>query len=424
MNPNASLRQAQLLLQMARYGEARECIERVLTSDPDSAHAHGLLAICFVELGDADGALEEARASVRLAPDDPIGHYRLGWVLGRRGRLDDARRSLDEALRLDPTDPDFYELLGRLRLSLRQPGVARECAERGLALDPCHVGNLNVAALAHLEGRQPEAAEVALRIALEEDPLDVETRSNLGQTLLVLKRPHEARDHLREALRRDPQHGLSRHRFVEAERSRSWGYGWILPLLLKTDGWLGSDPIYGRFVLGFILLALIHSTATRPDSRMILVPTLLILGPILLAVLFARPLVNFLLRRDPLLQQSLSWLERTVSRTVALAIPWALAGAAALWLWGVRALVVMPVLSALGWIVTGAALLSRDSFQPPGRLLSLLGVSVVLWLGAIAAQLLGLMTTTKAVSVLHTLLLLLTVAATCIHVERSDGPTS
>ena len=63
-----------------------------------------LLADALARQGGLDLAIAELRSALRLNPDNPDAHNRLGDILARGGRIDDATAEYVEAKRLRP-DP-------------------------------------------------------------------------------------------------------------------------------------------------------------------------------------------------------------------------------------------------------------------------------------------------------------------------------
>ena len=110
---------ALLLFRQSRYELAEKELRRTLSSDPDSAPAHALLALCLSERKRPDEARHEAGRAIALAPDEPFAHRAAAGVLLKQGRLDEADAAIHEAIRLDPSEADHFALLASLRLEQR-----------------------------------------------------------------------------------------------------------------------------------------------------------------------------------------------------------------------------------------------------------------------------------------------------------------
>lgn len=402
-----------------RYDDAVECLYRALAEDPDHARAHALLAICLLEQGSNDKALSEARRAIQLDAEAAFNFYVLGWIHARRGRLNDSRRVLDEGLRLDPTYVDLHELKSDVHLGLRQLESALESAREGLSYEPRHLGCLNryARALQRL-GRSREAHEI-LSDALSLDPSDAETHSNLGQVLISLGRPEDARAHLREALRIDPTRHITRKRFAETMRLHSVSSRRLRSLLTRIDAFTEEDPA-ARFVAGAVLVLLLVGASQFPGAHIVLIPVILVVAPIASLLLFARPVMNFVLRNDPLTQVSLTWIERAAALCVPIAGTWTLTVVLAAFMFGLASTIVVPALSVLGCVGLGAVHWSRDELDLGRGPLPWVVLAAVVWVGIVVAQCLGWLASVKGMAIGHILFAVSSVGIAVSLASESD----
>lgn len=93
---------------------------------------HDQLAVHFLERGQHERALREARRAAREAPDDPQPHVIAALAHAGRGALDAAIESLQRALRADPDDPRLYGTLRALCAEVGREDLALTALE-GLA---------------------------------------------------------------------------------------------------------------------------------------------------------------------------------------------------------------------------------------------------------------------------------------------------
>ena len=82
------------------------------------------------------GALEDANAVIRLAPDLPEGYYLRGMYHVSDGTLDDARLDFDEALRLDPQFAAAHMGRGLAQMWARRLTDAKAEFDEAIRLDP------------------------------------------------------------------------------------------------------------------------------------------------------------------------------------------------------------------------------------------------------------------------------------------------
>jgi tetratricopeptide (TPR) repeat protein len=87
-------------LELGRREEAEAALWRALAADPDLRPARERLARLRERAGDLDGAIEQWREVVRIAPSSARGHEGLARTLARRGDSAAAERHAAEARRL------------------------------------------------------------------------------------------------------------------------------------------------------------------------------------------------------------------------------------------------------------------------------------------------------------------------------------
>jgi len=285
-----------LLYDQRRYDLAEEELRRELAEEPQSAAAHGLLALCLAAREKFDEASGEAGLAIHLAPDDPMSHYAMGRVMFDRGRLDEAAASALEATRLDPEDPDYWALLAQVRYEERRWPAALEASERGLEQDAEHLGCNNLRAMALIKlGRRQEAG-ATLDAALARDPEDALSHANRGWTLLEQSEPRKAMEHFREALRLDPALDWARAGIVEALKARHFVYRWMLRYFLwmgKLSGKAQWIVVIGAYVVYQLLRSLARS---NPGVAPFITPILVAYVTFALMTWLAGPLFNLMLR--------------------------------------------------------------------------------------------------------------------------------
>lgn len=417
----ARLQAAYRYIELSRYTDAIAALREHLAHDPEHATAHSLLAVCLREQGESREALEEARRGVHLDPESSYGLYVLALIHGRDGKLDIAHRVLEEGLRLNPVDPDLWELQAEIHLLLVRPEQATEAARQGLAYDPEHLGCLNIYARSLLETKRPDEAVEVMESALRFAPEHAATHSTLGQALLAVGRIDQARLHLQEALRLDPTQKTTRKRFNESLRARSGVFRFLRPILLKTDALFEDDGTAARVMVGGAVALLVGGALQSPDLRPLAIPFACIVVPLTMIVLFARPLMNYSLRSDPLTQESLTHAERMGAAMVPAATAWLFGALASLWLFEDPKRALPPALSLLGWAVLFVTSHTQEPFARTTRLKPWLIAGAAAWLGLLVAQLVGALGEIKSLVLPHVFLLTALIGLTS-RVLTQDEP--
>ncbi len=223
-----------------QHDRAIECLQAVLSLQPNIAEAHSNLGILLGEQGRLPEAVASLREAVRLRPENAQAHGNLGNVLRKQGSIDQAITHLQQAVRLQPALAEAHNNLG---LALAQRGLLAEAVaslQMALHCQPNYAevhnnlgealcrqgyhkegeGHLRQAlhlrpdlANAHYnlglvlqEQRQLRAAEASLRRALLLKPDFVEPTNTLGLVLREQGRFDEARASFQQALRLNPSH--------------------------------------------------------------------------------------------------------------------------------------------------------------------------------------------------------------------------
>jgi len=113
-----------------------EVINAKDSSPHDRAIAYSYRASANQASGKPDAALEDADASVRLAPGDAVVLGGRGSIYAAQNRLDEAATDLDAAIRIDPNNLMAVGNRGLVYEKLGQWEQARSSVERVLQLDP------------------------------------------------------------------------------------------------------------------------------------------------------------------------------------------------------------------------------------------------------------------------------------------------
>jgi tetratricopeptide (TPR) repeat protein len=135
------VRRASALLSAGRADEARAELARGRQLDPNDGDAHALTAIIDIAQNNREGALENGRRAVALAPQSVSARLALSYALQAGFDLDAARDELIEVLPSDAkSDRPEHALalahLAELWLSLGYVGKALDAANRAVALVP------------------------------------------------------------------------------------------------------------------------------------------------------------------------------------------------------------------------------------------------------------------------------------------------
>lgn len=257
---------ASLLLNSGRPDEALRVLDSKLAEDPSNAAAHGLMALCLLDMNEAPRALESAERASGEAPEWGFPRYVHANVLLRMGKAKNALLSAQDAVSLDPEDPNYHALVASCYVAMSQWKEGLVSAECGLELDPEDDRCTNLRALCLRQLGEVDEAETALRVSLGHDPDNAWTFQNLGFAALQSGRHDEAIGHFRESLRLDPTDDASRMGLATSIKAK-------VPLFRPLIAWqMYCSRLSARFgmglILGFWVLAQVVSR-TFPEGSLL-----------------------------------------------------------------------------------------------------------------------------------------------------------
>ncbi len=289
------LSRASLLIQSRRYEEATQVLMECVVQNPQCAHAHALMSMCFRETDKLKEATEQATLAIAAEPELAIGHYAMANAMWARNRFETANISIDEAIRLESDDPENFALKSQILFSLRDWRGSLAAAEKGLELSPTDETCANLHAMALRQLRQGSVAEDSIRATLARDPDNAITHANLGWSLLDDGKPNEALVHFQEALRLEPDSAFARQGLIHALRARYFFYRWMFAYF----SWISkfsAKYMWGILIGGYVGYQLLAGFAKRtPSLAPFIYPLMAAYVVFALSTWLITPLTNFLL---------------------------------------------------------------------------------------------------------------------------------
>jgi protein O-mannosyl-transferase len=169
--------------------------------------AYSNLGVALCDRGDDNGAIEEYKKALAIAPKCAVVHNHLADAYRQLGYYDKAIEECWRALAIEPTLADAYYTLGEsLRLSNRFD-EAIDCFVQSLKLKPNRAdAHSNLGAALGQQGKVDEAIKQFLE-AIEIDPNCAQAHRNLGVALLDQKKFDQALMQFRVALALAEQQG-------------------------------------------------------------------------------------------------------------------------------------------------------------------------------------------------------------------------
>jgi predicted Zn-dependent protease len=210
-------------LELARFEEAVEALERVVAADPRERNGQLMLAEALAGAGDPKRALAHFRAATELLPTNPralyglasaceaVGekaaaaaawaklsalpasaqsHMRNAEVFNQSLRWQEASREWNEALKKEPANRKARYGLAWSQFRNRDYDTALQTLEPLLSTPTVDVQFVYGASLLNLQ--RPSEAVPYLQSALDLNPALVPARAALGQALLQMGKPEDA----------------------------------------------------------------------------------------------------------------------------------------------------------------------------------------------------------------------------------------
>jgi Flp pilus assembly protein TadD len=132
----SAVEEATELLMEERYIEALIELRRVIKGDPQNPYAFHYLGVALFETGELEAARDAYRAALRLSPDYLGARVGLSHTLRTLGDAEGALREAKEALRRFPKDGDAMHAAGLAHAARGNKHLAKEHLERYLQTGP------------------------------------------------------------------------------------------------------------------------------------------------------------------------------------------------------------------------------------------------------------------------------------------------
>jgi len=177
--------------------------KKVSAQDQKSAQAYYLLAVAYLNGGDATSALEELLKAEKLNPYDSEIQNSLGLVYYAKEKYGAAIGHLERAIQLDPKNSDAHHNLGTIYLYQGRHDQAIAEFESALANDLYRnrAQSLNSLGYTYYKKRDFLKAEKYLLDCLEHDHMYLLAYDNLAKVYISLERYDDAKVQLERVLK-------------------------------------------------------------------------------------------------------------------------------------------------------------------------------------------------------------------------------
>jgi tetratricopeptide (TPR) repeat protein len=200
------LDEALALFQAGKFEQAEKIYRQTIASQPENAHALGMLGILCMQRGNWKEGVDLVNASLAIDPRQPDMLNNLGYALHTLGRYREALARYDKAIALYPGHVSAYFNRGNTLQSLERYAEAIESYEKAAYFRPGHAETWINLGNAHNKLEHYELALAAYEKAAALKPNDAGIDNNLGLAANGLKQPKAALAHFRKAIALQPDY--------------------------------------------------------------------------------------------------------------------------------------------------------------------------------------------------------------------------
>ena len=316
MQEEQYLQRARALVDVRRYEQALEELQKALGVNPESGSAWMLTLICYTQMQRHGQAIQLAKDMLQQQAEEPLVYYLLALNLANDNSLDEAIEVATRGLSIVPTYTDLLGLLGQMKSVNKEWEEALEYANRALAMEPNHIMALNVRVAALNKLGRKEEMQSSMHDTLAADPNSSYAHSNVGWAHLESREHLQAKEHFTEALRLDPNNNQARVGLLESLKAKNIFYrvflNWVFFMSKQSEQaqWM---IIIGAF-LGYRYLY--QLTTTYP----ILMPVVVLLAISFYATWMITPFSNLLIKLDKVARYALTKEESMASNMVGVGL--------------------------------------------------------------------------------------------------------
>jgi tetratricopeptide (TPR) repeat protein len=173
-----------ILIDQQRIDEAGQVYSQILRQDPDFPEVHTRLSFAYMQSGDAENALREAKAALKQNPGNAVAHMNAGLALREMGNFDAAKAEFQESVRSKPDYSLAYMNLGILLDDMKDMDGAIVQFKRAIALNPGDANAHFNLGVSYGDKSDYLAAINEYRQVKRLDPTRLDARQNLGSALI------------------------------------------------------------------------------------------------------------------------------------------------------------------------------------------------------------------------------------------------
>lgn len=198
------------LIELGKYENALENIEKILDKDKNDIDARKLLALCEVNLDQYNEAKNILEDIIKFKQDDAICWYYLGCCYDNLGELIEAKHAYNTVIKLRPEYVDVYKNMAILHIKSNEPKKAIDYVNEGLKHSTDNDYSFYyIAGTACMAAQNFEDSIKYITKAIELAPDNVQLYNNLGTAYLTIGQYEKALETYRKSIELDPMDSLA-----------------------------------------------------------------------------------------------------------------------------------------------------------------------------------------------------------------------
>jgi tetratricopeptide (TPR) repeat protein len=198
-NPDRYLDCTRLLIDLDRYKEASEIVQRGMTLVPDDYPLTIRLGAIAMMSGNRDQARENYHKAIAEHPALALGYVALAQTYMKEGKNDDALKVLTDGRAAVPRDFALEYVFGLVSFQLGQQKQAMEALKNAEEMEPTVVEPHYQLGLLYMQLQQWNSAQQEFEHVLKIDPKNAPTYYQLSRTYQRLGKTDKAQEMAKEA---------------------------------------------------------------------------------------------------------------------------------------------------------------------------------------------------------------------------------
>ncbi|TQV86878.1 tetratricopeptide repeat protein [Aliikangiella coralliicola] len=257
MNNDYELDLVRSYMDRGQTDQAIDLLKKLLSSEPDSAICHGLLASCLVSKKRVYAAEYELKIALSLEPNYAYLYVVYAQISLLKNKINQVIEFCDEALALDPEEIDAILLKSEIYLLKNDNKNALNCIHQAASLAPDNVEVICAYGEFYLATGDVKKAYCYAEDALKNDPGSSDANLLMGEVQLKRGNIEEAMYHVRFVILQTPDsnRALSLLGNIKSRQNIFIGAWWRFNSWVATLGDMKASLVLISGYLFFNLLA-------------------------------------------------------------------------------------------------------------------------------------------------------------------------